>query len=292
MIVCSCDSPTPFLAAQSAGAVELDIRAANRIRLLQAFPDRSRQKPPTAWLARRSQSSGITVGGLPEGHTQRILVVDDDPTVTKVLRRGLSYDGYIVDTAATGRQALTMARDHTPDLVILDLMLPELDGFDVLERLRLADASLPVMMLTARDGAADQVKGLELGADDYVIKPFRFEVLSARVKALLRRCEQDRPEVMHFENLSLDTGTRRAQRGERMIDLTSTEYELLRQFLLHPRRVVAKHVLMERVWGFEVEGSSNIVEVYVKQLRQKLEANGEPRLIHTFRGAGYVLREA
>lgn len=232
-----------------------------------------------------------TVGGLPEGHMQRILVVDDDPTVTNVLRRGLSYEGYRVDTAATGRQALTMARDHTPDLVILDLMLPGLDGYDVLERLRLVDANLPVMMLTARDGAADQVKGLELGADDYVVKPFRFEVLSARVKALLRRCEQDRPEIMRFDDLSLDTGTRRAQRGERMIDLTSTEYELLRQFLLHPRRVVAKHVLMERVWGFEVEGSSNIVEVYVKQLRQKLEANGEPRLIHTFRGAGYALRE-
>jgi two-component system response regulator MprA len=222
---------------------------------------------------------------------QRILVVDDDPTVTSVVRRGLSYEGYRVDTAATGRQALTMARDHAPDLVILDLMLPGLDGYDVLERLRLADASLPVMMLTARDGAADQVKGLELGADDYVVKPFRFEVLSARVKALLRRCEQDRPEVMRFEDLSLDTGTRRAQRGQRTIDLTSTEYELLRQFLLHPRRVVAKHVLMDRVWGFEVEGSSNIVEVYVKQLRQKLEASGEPRLIHTFRGAGYVLRE-
>ena len=221
----------------------------------------------------------------------RILVVDDDPTVTSIVRRGLSYDGYRVDTAATGPQALTMARDHTPDLVILDLMLPGLNGFDVLERLRLANANLPVLMLTARDGVDDQVKGLELGADDYVVKPFRLEVLSARVKALLRRSEQDHPEVMRFEDLSLDTGTRRAQRGERTIDLTSTEYELLRQFLLHPRRVVAKHVLMERVWGFEVEGSSNIVEVYVKQLRQKLEANGESRLIHTFRGAGYVLRE-
>ena len=225
------------------------------------------------------------------GHMQRILVVDDDPTVTSVVRRGLSYDGYRVDTATTGPQALTIARDHTPDLVILDLMLPGLNGFDVLERLRLADSNLPVLMLTARDGVEDQVKGLELGADDYVVKPFRLEVLSARVKALLRRSEQDRPEVLRFEDLSLDTGTRRGQRGERTIDLTSTEYELLRQFLLHPRRVVAKHVLMERVWGFDVEGSSNIVEVYVKQLRQKLEANGEPRLIHTFRGAGYVLRE-
>ena len=222
---------------------------------------------------------------------QRVLVIDDDPTVTSVLKRGLVYDGYTVDTAGTGAQGLTIARDRTPDLVILDVMLPGLDGYEVLDRLRRANANVPVLMLTAKDGAEDQVKGLELGADDYVVKPFRFEVLSARVKALLRRCEQDHPDVMHFEDLSLDTGTRRARRGDRTIDLTSTEYELLRQFLLHPRRVVAKYVLMERVWGFEVEGSSNIVEVYVKQLRQKLEANGEPRLIHTFRGAGYVLRE-
>lgn len=222
---------------------------------------------------------------------ERILVIDDDPNVTSVIKRGLVYDGYAVDTAATGPQGLTIARDRAPDLVILDVMMPGLDGYDVLGRLRRADASVPVMMLTAKDGAEDQVKGLELGADDYVVKPFRFEVLSARVKALLRRCEQEHPEVMHFEDLSLDTGTRRAQRGDRTIDLTSTEYELLRQFLLHPRRVVAKHLLMERVWGFEAEGSSNIVEVYVKQLRQKLEAKGESRLIHTFRGAGYVLRE-
>ena len=222
---------------------------------------------------------------------QRILVIDDDPTVTSVLKRGLVYDGYVVDAAATGAQGLTIARDRVPDLVILDVMLPGLDGYEVLDRLRRASASVPVLMLTAKDAAEDQVKGLELGADDYVVKPFRFEVLSARVKALLRRRELDHPDVMHFEDLSLDTGTRRARRGQRTIDLTSTEYELLRQFLLHPRRVVAKHMLMERVWGYEVEGSSNIVEVYVKQLRQKLESGGEARLIHTFRGAGYVLRE-
>jgi DNA-binding response OmpR family regulator len=222
---------------------------------------------------------------------QRILVIDDDPTVTSVLKRGLVYDGYTVETAATGAQGLTIARDRVPDLVILDVMLPGLDGYEVLDRLRRANANVPVLMLTAKDGAEDQVKGLELGADDYVVKPFRFEILSARVKALLRRSELDHPDVMHFEDLSLDTGTRRARRGDRTIDLTSTEYELLRQFLLHPRRVVAKHLLMERVWGYEVEGNSNIVEVYVKQLRQKLEVNGEARLIHTFRGAGYVLRE-
>ncbi|ODT04556.1 MAG: DNA-binding response regulator [Gemmatimonadetes bacterium SCN 70-22] len=221
----------------------------------------------------------------------RILVIDDDPTVTSVLKRGLAYEGFIVDTAATGAQGLAIARDHAPDLVILDVMLPGLDGFQVLERLRNADAELPVMMLTARDAPADEVRGLRQGADDYVIKPFTLEVLAARVKALLRRREQDAPEVLRFADLSLDTGTRRALRTVRDIELTATEYEVLRQFLLHPRRVLPKHFLMDRVWGYDMEGSSNVLEVYVKQLRQKLEAGGEPRLIHTFRGAGYVLRE-
>ena len=221
----------------------------------------------------------------------RILVIDDDPTVTSVLKRGLAYEGYTVDTAGAGAQGLTIARDHTPDLVILDLMLPGIDGFEVLKRLRAADGNLPVLMLTARDAPADQVQGLESGADDYVAKPFTFAVLAARVKALLRRSEVEHPEVMHFADLSLDAGTRRARRGARDVELTSTEYEVLRQFLLHPRRVLPKHFLMDRVWGYDVEGSSNVLEVYVKQLRQKLEAAGDPRLIHTFRGAGYVLRE-
>ena len=222
---------------------------------------------------------------------QRILVVDDDATVTSVLKRGLAFEGYAVDTAATGMQGLNVARDRAPDLVILDLMMPGLDGFEVLSRLRSADANLPVLMLTARDAPADQVKGLESGADDYVVKPFTFAVLAARVKALLRRREVDHPEVLRFADLSLDTGMKRAHRGTRDIELTSTEYEVLRQFLLHPRRVLPKHMIMDRVWGYDVEGSSNVLEVYVKQLRQKLEAGGEPRLIHTFRGAGYILRD-
>lgn len=221
----------------------------------------------------------------------RILVIDDDRGVTGVLKRGLTYEGYTVDTADSGYEGLTIARDHVPDLVILDLMLPGLDGFGVLERLRSADAHLPVVMLTARDAPGDQVQGLEHGADDYVVKPFTFDVLAARVKAVLRRRELDQPEVLHFGDLSLDTGGRRARRGEREIDLTSTEYEVLRQFLLHPRRVLPKYMLMDRIWGYDVEGSSNVVEVYVKQLRQKLEAAGESRLIHTLRGAGYILRE-
>ena len=223
---------------------------------------------------------------------QRVLVIDDDPTVRSVLKRGLAYEGFAVDTAGTGPQGLTMARDHKPDLVILDVMLPGVDGYEVLRRLRSADEDVPVLMLTARDEIVDQVKGLEAGADDYVVKPFTFAVLAARVKALLRRRDSDRPEVMHFDGLTLDTGSRQARRGERDIEFTSTEYEVLRQFMLHPRRVLPKHFLMDRIWGYDVEGSSNVLEVYVKQLRQKLEAGGEPRLIHTFRGAGYVLRES
>jgi DNA-binding response OmpR family regulator len=222
---------------------------------------------------------------------QRILVIDDDQAVTSTLKRGLAYAGYTVDAATSGHQGLTIARDHIPDLVILDLMMPGLDGYQVLERLKAVDAGLPILMLTARDAPADQVRGLDSGADDYVVKPFTFSVLVARVKALLRRREVEHPEVLRFDGLSLDTGTRRAQRGPREIDLTSTEYEVLRQFLMHPRRVLPKHFIMERVWGYDVEGSSNILEVYVKQLRQKLEAGGEPRVLHTFRGAGYVLRE-
>lgn len=222
---------------------------------------------------------------------QRILVIDDDQTVTSTLKRGLAYEGFTVDAAVSGHQGLTIARDRAPDLVILDAMMPGLDGYQVLERLKSADAGLPVLMLTARDAPADQVRGLESGADDYVVKPFTFSVLVARVKALLRRRDVEHPDVLRFDELSLDTGTRRARRGSREIDLTSTEYEVLRQFLLHPRRVLPKHFIMERVWGYDVEGSSNILEVYVKQLRQKLESSGEPRLLHTFRGAGYVLRE-
>ena len=223
---------------------------------------------------------------------QRILVIDDDPAVTSVLKRGLAYEGFTVDTASSGAQGLSIARDHVPDLVILDVMLPGLDGFDVLARLREADSRLPVLMLTARDAPMDQVKGLEAGADDYVVKPFTFDILVAHVKALLRRHDADRPEVLRFADLSLDTGTRRATRGARDIDLTTTEYEVLRQFLLHPRRVLAKHTLMDRVWGYDLENGSNLLEVYVKQLRQKLEGpDRDPRLLHTIRGAGYVLRE-
>jgi DNA-binding response OmpR family regulator len=222
---------------------------------------------------------------------QRILVVDDDPGITNVLKRSLSYDGYSVDVAGSGEEALSIARASYPDAVILDILMPGLDGISVLRRLRAADEQLPILLLTAKDAPADQVLGLSSGADDYVVKPFTYDVLLARIRALLRRQEADRLPVLHFADLSLDSATRQGRRSEREIDLTATEYDLLREFLQHPRRVLPKDLLLERVWGYDFGGNVNVLEVYVKQLRQKLEACGEPRLIHTLRGAGYILRE-
>lgn len=222
---------------------------------------------------------------------KRILVIDDDPAVTSVLKRGLSYAGFAVDTAGSGDAGLDLARERVPDLVILDIMMPGLDGLEVLSRLRAADQTLPILMLTAKDAPADQVRGLGAGADDYVVKPFNWDVLLARVQTLLRRQEVERPPVLHFADLSLDTGERRAHRAGRAIDLTTTEYELLRQFMEHPRRVLPREMLMDRVWGYDFYGGTNVLETYVKQLRQKLESDGEARLIHTVRGVGYILRE-
>lgn len=220
---------------------------------------------------------------------QRILVIDDDPAVTSLLKRGLSYEGFAVDTAKSGVEGLVIARDRPSDLVILDVMMPGMGGFEVLQRLRAADDNLPVLMLTARDAPDDQVQGLASGADDYVIKPFTFEVLVARVRALLRRSQADNPVLLRFADLILDTGSHIVHRGQREVPLTSLEFKVLQEFLLHPRQVLSKDVLLERVWGYDFDG--NVVEVYIKQLRQKLEAGDEPRLIQTIRNAGYVLRE-
>ena len=222
---------------------------------------------------------------------RRILVVDDDPSVTSLLKRGLSYEDYRVDVAASGKEGLDRARENPPDLVILDVMMPGVDGFEVCRRLRAADSSIPIIMLTARDGTSDQVLGLETGADDYVVKPFTFEVLLARIRALLRRTEHQGVEVLKFADLVLDTGTHTARRGPREVDLTTTEYELLNHFMQNPRQVLSKEQLLNKVWGYDFEGNYNILEVYVRYLRSKLEAGGETRLIHTVRGAGYLLRE-
>ncbi len=221
---------------------------------------------------------------------QRILVIDDDPAVTSLLERGLSYEGFAVETAKSGSEGLALARERPSDLVILDVMMPGLSGYDVLQRIRAADEHLPVIMLTAKDAPNDQVRGLESGADDYVIKPFTFEVLLARVHSLLRRQRLDHPPVLRFADLTLDTGSHVVHRGQREVPLTSLEFKVLQEFLLHPRQVLSKDVLLERVWDYDFDG--NVVEVYVKQLRQKLEAGGESRLIQTIRNVGYVLRES
>lgn len=220
-----------------------------------------------------------------------ILVVDDDPRITDLLRRILAYEGYSVAIAASGSEALDRSLERPPDLVVLDIMLPGLNGLEVAQRLRTAGDNVPILMLTARDAVADRVKGLETGADDYLVKPFSPEELVARVKALLRRNQEERHEVLRYVDVELDTGTRIAHRGAREIELSPTEYELLLLFMKRPRQVLTREIILDRVWGIDFEGSSNVMEVYVGYLRTKLESKGEPRLIHTVRGVGYVFKE-
>jgi two-component system response regulator MprA len=221
----------------------------------------------------------------------RILVVDDDAKIRTVVRRGLAYEGYRVVEAGSGEEGLEKAREHLPDLVILDVMMPGMDGLEVTRRLRSSGDEIAILMLTARDDVKDRVAGLENGADDYLVKPFSFEELLARVHALLRRRAAPSGEVLRFADLELDVDAREARRAARTIELTTTEFNLLLLFLRHPRKVLTRDVIMEHVWAYDFEGESNVLEVYVRYLRSKLEASGEPRLIHTVRGAGYVLKE-
>ncbi len=221
---------------------------------------------------------------------ERILIIEDDPAILKLLQRGLAYEGYLVDIAIDGRSGLNLARDRHPDLVILDWMLPGMDGLEVCRRLR-TGGSLPILMLTAKDTVQDRVQGLDAGADDYLVKPFNLDELLARMRALLRRTQTERIQVYKFADLMLDTGTRQVTRGERLVQLTAKEYELLELFLRHPRQVLTREVIFDRVWGYDFGGESNVLEVYIRYLRQKLEAENEPRLIYTVRGVGYVLRE-
>lgn len=218
-----------------------------------------------------------------------ILIVDDDPNICSVLRRGLRFEGYTVHVAEDGPQALEMARTEPPDLVVLDVMLPQMDGLEVCRRLRRGTAA-PILMLTARDAVPDRIAGLDSGADDYLVKPFDFDELLARIRALLRRVQPLDAAVLSFADLRLDTGTREAFRGDRTIELTTREYELLVLFLRHPRRVLTRDRIFDHVWG-SASVDSNAIEVHIGRLRDKLEAAGEPRLIQTVRGAGYALRE-
>jgi two-component system response regulator MprA len=223
--------------------------------------------------------------------TARILVIDDDPKIRSVVRRGLVYEGFRVTDAGSGEEGLDKARDQTPDLVVLDVMLPGIDGLEVCRRLRDAGDDVAILMLTARDEVKDRVEGLETGADDYLVKPFSFEELLARVRALLRRRPNPAGEILRFGDLQLDVDAQEASRAGRSISLTTTEFNLLLLLMRHPRKVMTRDVIMDRVWSYDFGGESNVLEVYVRYLRNKLEATGEPRLIHTVRGSGYVLKE-
>jgi two-component system, OmpR family, response regulator MprA len=221
-----------------------------------------------------------------------IAVIDDDDKITSLLRRSLAFEGYEVTTAPDGAAALTLLSQRNADLVILDVMMPNMDGWEVCRRLRAAGITTPILLLTARDEVQDRVKGLDLGADDYLVKPFALEELMARVRALLRRrSEQPGTDTrIQYEDLILDVDAREMARGDRRIELTAKEFDLLHLFMQNPRRVLSRDLIMERIWGYDYSGESNVLEVYIAMLRQKLEEQGEKRLIQTVRGAGYILK--
>ncbi|MER6200866.1 response regulator transcription factor [Streptomyces sp. NPDC001586] len=228
----------------------------------------------------------------------RILVVDDEPAVREALRRSLAFEGYAVQTAVDGLDALDRAASYSPDLIVLDIQMPRMDGLTAARRLRAAGSVTPVLMLTARDTVGDRVTGLDAGADDYLVKPFELDELFARVRALLRRSSYAAPQAggdghedaLTFGDLRMDLATREVTRGGRPVELTRTEFTLLEMFLAHPRQVLTREQILKTVWGFDFEPSSNSLDVYVMYLRRKTEAGGEPRLVHTVRGVGYVLR--
>jgi len=222
----------------------------------------------------------------------RILVVEDDPRIAASVRRALAYEGYEVEVAGDGRAGLDAARRHLPDLIVLDLMLPGVDGLEVCRRIRAAGDDVAILMLTARTSVPDRVAGLDVGADDYLLKPFAYEELLARVRTLLRRTrESEAPRtVLRCADLRVDVDAMEVRRGDRQIELTALEFRLLEHFVRNQRLVRTRIQILEDVWGLDVDTTSNVVDVYVRYLRQKLEAAGEPRLIHTVRGVGYVMR--
>lgn len=225
--------------------------------------------------------------------SQKILVIDDDEKITSLVRRSLIFEGYSVSTAKNGAEGLKQMLVETPDLIILDVMMPKVDGFEVVRRLREGDIKVPVLMLTAKDEVSDRVKGLDLGADDYLVKPFALDELLARVRALLRRNPEGHKTHGHqlsFQDLTLNLDTREVYRGGHRIELTTKEFELLHLFMENPRRVLSRDVIMDKIWGYDYSGESNVLEVYVAMLRQKTEEHGGTRMIQTVRGLGYVLR--
>ncbi|MFI7328198.1 response regulator transcription factor [Streptomyces rubiginosohelvolus] len=235
-----------------------------------------------------------------EDDLQRILIVDDEPAVREALRRSLAFEGYGTQVAVDGYDALAMAEAYAPDLIVLDIQMPRMDGLTAARRIRATGSTTPILMLTARDTVGDRVTGLDAGADDYLVKPFELDELFARIRALLRRssyasaaaagAEAPDDDVLSFADLRMDLATREVTRGERRVELTRTEFTLLEMFLSHPRQVLTREQILKAVWGFDFEPSSNSLDVYVMYLRRKTEAGGEPRLVHTVRGVGYALR--
>ncbi|MGN7381697.1 response regulator transcription factor [Paenibacillus sp. SAFN-117] len=224
---------------------------------------------------------------------ENIMVIDDDEKITSMLRRSLVFEGYGVETANDGQEGLKKILQQDPDLIILDVMMPKVDGWEVCRRIRESGMNTPILMLTAKDEIADRVKGLDLGADDYLVKPFALEELLARVRSLLRRrterSEQSSNRIS-FEDIILDTDTREVIRSGRRIELTTKEFDLLHLFMQNPKRVLSRDVIMDKIWGYDYSGESNVLEVYIALLRQKTEEHGGSRIIQTVRGAGYVLR--
>ncbi|MFC4494636.1 response regulator transcription factor [Streptomyces ovatisporus] len=234
----------------------------------------------------------------------KVLIVDDEPAVRDALRRSLTFEGYETALAVDGLDALEKTAAYEPDLILLDVLMPRMDGLTVARRLRASGRRVPVLMLTARDTVGDRVTGLDAGADDYLVKPFELDELLARIRALLRRNSYAQEHgngaegetltgsgSLAFADLRMDLGTRDVTRGGRHVELTRTEYTLLEMFLSHPRQVLTREQILKAVWGFDFEPSSNSLDVYVMYLRRKTEAGGEPRLVHTVRGVGYVLKD-
>ncbi|MCJ8013364.1 response regulator transcription factor [Paenibacillus sp. KQZ6P-2] len=223
----------------------------------------------------------------------KVLIIDDDEKIISMLRRGLAFEGYDIITANNGAEGLKSVLNSEPDLVILDVMMPQVDGFEVCRRLREGGIRVPVLMLTAKDEIEHRVKGLDLGADDYLVKPFALEELLARVRALLRRKpgqEDNEDHRLTYEDIVLDVDSREVLREGKRLELTAKEFELLHLFMQNPKRVLSRDLIMDKIWGYDYSGESNVLEVYIAMLRQKTEEYGGKRLIQTIRGAGYILR--
>lgn len=221
----------------------------------------------------------------------RILVVEDEAKLAQFIKLELSYEGYEVTIASDGLAGLADAREIKPDLILLDWMLPGISGLEICRRLRSTGDKVPIILLTAKDEVSDRVAGLDAGADDYIVKPFSIEELLARIRANLRRTQEQDPDLLQFSDLRLNRSTREVYRDNRSIELTAKEFDLLEYLMAHPRQVLTRDQILERVWGYDFMGDSNIIEVYIRYLRLKLEAKGEKRLIQTVRGVGYVLRD-